>query len=106
MTHVQHRIMRTYEVHLSDGACEAVNLSYQLNDHLDAISDDGRVVPPESIQARIEVMKRLRKLAERGRSSVTPQQIESTDWCIEMVRTSFVEVALDDEGHPIPHYGR
>lgn len=105
MTAMQDRIMRTYEVHLSDGSTETVNLSYEINDRLDAIDRDGRVVPAVSIQARIEVMKRLRKLAARGSTQITPGQVETEDWDdIRMVRSSFVHVPLDESGRPIPHH--
>lgn len=100
---VQDRIMRTYEVHL-DGATETVNLSYELNDRLDAVDSDGRVVPAASIAASIEVMKRLRKLAAVGRTSVTGEQIETADWDVRMVRSCFVRVPVDESGRPIARH--
>lgn len=103
----QDRIMRTYEVTLTspdaDTVVELVNLSYELNDGLDAVDGRGRPVEAQSITARIEVMKRLRKLAEREATIVPTGLIETADWDIRMVRQAFVKVPVDAAGTPIPH---
>lgn len=104
---VQARIMRTYEVTLKTEAgavvgTETVNLSYEVNEALDALDRDGTIVPATSIQASIEVMKRLRKLAERNRTAVTAAQIDEADWDVRLARFRFVQVPLDESGRPIP----
>lgn len=105
-TAVQARIMRTYEVSFADGLgamVETVNLSYELNDDLDAVDRDGNVVTATSQAASIEVMKRLRKLAERERTNVTTALIDSVTPTIRVARTRFVQVPLDESGQPIPN---
>lgn len=103
----QDRLMRTYEVRLTapDAApvVERVNLSYELNDQLEPVANDGSTIEAMSVAARIEVMKRLRKLAERAATHVTTDAIDTRDWDIAIVRSSFVKVPLDDAGAPIPH---
>jgi D-arabinose 1-dehydrogenase-like Zn-dependent alcohol dehydrogenase len=106
-TNHQDRIMRTYEVTLTsedaDTAVELVNLSYELNEQLDAVNGQGTVVTATSIAARIEVLKRLRKLAEREATLVTTDLLENADCDIRMVRQAFVKVPVDAAGVPIPH---
>lgn len=103
MSQVQHRIMHTYEVTVGDtGLPETVNLSYELNDELEPINNSGEVVTPMSVDARIEVSKRLRKLAAKGRTAATVEQVEQSPALPRLVRTSFVEVRLDESGRPIP----
>lgn len=106
-TNHQDRLMRTYEVRLTapDAApvVERVNLSYLLNDQLDAVDNNGTVVDATSLTARIEVMKRLRKLAQRAATHVTTDAIDERDWDIALVRSAFVKVPLDETGTPIPH---
>jgi hypothetical protein len=106
-TNHQDRIMRTYEVTLTsedDGTTvELVNLSYELNEQLDAINSQGAVITATSIAARIEVLKRLRKLAEREATLVSTDLLENADCDIRMVRQAFVKVPVDAAGTPIPH---
>lgn len=106
MSTTQRRIMRTYEVTLTapdqPDRSARLNLSYELNDELDAVDWDGTIVMPTSIQAKIEVMKRLRKLAARHATTVTPADIDETDWDIRLSRSTFIDVPLDDNGRPIP----
>jgi hypothetical protein len=106
-TNHQDRIMRTYEVTLTsedaDTTVELVNLSYELNEDLDPVNGRGEPVEAQSVAARIEVMKRLRKLAEREATLVTTGLIETADWDIRMVRQAFVKVPVDAAGTPIPH---
>lgn len=103
---VQARIMRTYEVTLSNDtgvlAVETVNLSYELNDELDAVDRHGTIVEAVSQAASIEVMKRLRKLAERCQTDVSTEQVDSAKPDIRMARSRFVHVPLDESGQPIP----
>lgn len=103
----QNRVMHTYEVSLTSPdlptAVELVNLSYELNDQLEPVDRNGTVIPAASIAARIEVMKRLRKLATREAATVSATAIDTTDWDIRLVRTAFVKVPLDETGAPIPH---
>lgn len=103
----QDRLMRTYEVCLTSPdfptAVELVNLSYELNDGLEPVNRGGTVVEAQSITARIEVMRRLRKLAERAATLVPTDLIENADWDIRLVRTAFVKVPVDESGAPIPH---
>jgi hypothetical protein len=105
----QSRIMRTYEVTLIDpdapitgSVTELVNLSYELDDAMNAVDRDGEVVDARSIRAKIEVMKRLRKLAERQRCEVTPELIDEGGWSVNLLRTRYVEVPVDGSGRPIP----
>lgn len=109
-TNTQHRVMHTYEVRLStpdlDPVTERVNLSYLVNEGLDAVDDDGAVVTPLSIAAKIEVMKRLRRLAAREATTATTAHIDQSDWDIRLTRTSFVTVPVDESGRPIPHRSR
>lgn len=104
---VQARIMRTYEVTLRNDAgvlaVETVNLSYELNEDLEAIDRDGTVVEAVSQRASIEVMKRLRKLAERCQTDVSTEQVDTARPDIRMARTRFVQVPLDAAGNPIPN---
>ena len=99
--------MRTYEVTLTsddaDTVVELVNLSYELNEQLDPVNSNGEPISALSVAARIEVMKRLRKLAEREATLVSTGLIETADWDIRMVRQAFVKVPLDETGTPIPH---
>lgn len=96
----QSRIMRTYEVTIG-GRTEAVNLSYELNERLEAVTRDGNIVPAVSEQASIEVMKRLRKLAERDRTRFGRDEL--TDGAdVRLLKARFVEVPLDESGNPIP----
>lgn len=107
LNHHQDRLMRTYEVRLTAGdaapVIERVNLSYELNEDLEPLANDGTTIDAMSVTARIEVMKRLRKLAERAATHVTTETIDTSDWDIAIVRSSFVKVPLDDAGAPIPH---
>ena len=109
-TTTQNRLMRTYEVRLTapneDPIVERVNLSYKLNDDLDAVDADGTPVDAMSVPARIEVMKRLRRLAQRSVTHVKPNEIEERDWDVSMVRATFVQVAVDQTGRPIPRQRR
>jgi hypothetical protein len=103
----QDRLMRTYEVCLTsedaDTAIELVNLSYEVNEQLEPVDGRGEPIDAMSIRARIEVMKRLRKLAEREATTISPDTVASADWDIRLVRSAFVKVPLDDAGAPIPH---
>lgn len=103
----QDRLMRTYEVRLTTPdttpVVERVNLSYKLNEQLEPVANDGTTVDAMSITARIEVMRRLRKLAERSVTHVTTDAIDDRDWDITVVRSAFVKVPVDEAGVPVPH---
>jgi hypothetical protein len=106
-TNYQDRIMRTYEVTLTspdaDTTVELVNLSYELNEQLDAVNGQGAVVTATSVAASVEVMKRLRKLAEREATLVSAGLIDTAACDLRMVRQAFVKVPVDETGVPIPH---
>lgn len=102
----QDRLMHTYEVRVTSpnaSAVELVNLSYQLNDDLEPVNGSGARVTPMSVAARIEVLKRLRKLAEREATPVSLDLIDEGDWDMRLVRSAFVKVPVDQAGIPIPH---
>lgn len=101
----QDRIMRTYAVTLRpfDGAeptTVEVNLSYPLNG-FEAVDLDGHVIEPNDVQAHIEAVNRLRRLAARGAVQVEPEQIEQCDWDVTMVRHTLVRVETDENGKPV-----
>lgn len=109
--HTQTRIMRTYRVELApiegdSPPVEAeVNLSYEVDD-LDAVDSNGQVVEPLSLQAKIEAIRRLRKLAETQRTRVSVADIDRSDFDVQLLRQRFVTVELDENGRPIPRYTR
>jgi hypothetical protein len=112
---VQRRVMRTYEVALvrhgetQPCAADVVNLSYELDAEGNALSLDGRTVEPYSITARIELAKRLRKLAETGDTEATTDQLDDEELVpqVRLVASRMVAVPVNPEtGRPIPRRGR
>lgn len=94
---LQQRIQRTYRVALvpftSDGTpiTVEVNLSYPLD----------QAGEPNSLVAQAEAVDRLRRLARQGRTTVTPDDIETRDWLVSCARQTLVTIELDEDGKPI-----
>ena len=105
MPTTQNRIMRTYAVTLrpftgDEPVTIEVNLSYEL-DGLDALDLHGHVLPADDVRAQLEAVNRLRRLAEMKRVPVGPDQIETSEWDVHLVRHTLVTIETDENGRPI-----
>lgn len=111
---IQRRIQRRYEVTFSDETTGdtlhtvAVNLSYELNEALDAVALDGSVIEPTGTAALLEAVRRIRRLArkEPSKFTITPDEIDDLDWGLRLVGQRMVDVPLGPNGRPIPRHVR
>lgn len=84
------RLHRSYKVTLAhpDGPKTfTVNLAYDVNETFDAI-ENNRVVHPNSVQAQLAAVNRLRRLSDKGRVEVTREDIDDADWDVALIRQS------------------
>jgi hypothetical protein len=85
------RLQRTYRVTIipvngQQSVDFTVNLTYDVDAGFNAVNDKGIVVP-DSLQAHLEAVNRLRRLADKGIVGTTRRDIDdAAEWEFKLIR--------------------